>query len=80
MGHDRFGAYLWADLHERGLGASVRDLAMVADGSLHLDQGVDTPLRLPGIRLTRILDLPHAQQQRWAVSKESRVPGEPPSI
>jgi hypothetical protein len=46
----------------------VSDLAVVADGSLHLPQVVDTQLRLPGLQLTRILDLPQAQQQRWAVS------------
>lgn len=65
----RFGEYLWAELRERGLGAPVRDLAVVADGSPHLDAVVDSQLRLPGIHLTRILDLPHAQQQLWTVSK-----------
>lgn len=65
----RFGECLWAELRERGLGAPVSDLAVVADGSPHLDTVVDAQLRLPGIRLTRILDLPHAQQQLWAVSK-----------
>jgi hypothetical protein len=65
----QFGAHLWAELRERGLGAPVTDLAVVADGSPHLDDVVDTQLRLPGIHLTRILDLPHAQQQLWTVSK-----------
>jgi hypothetical protein len=65
----RFGECLWAELRERGLGAPVRDLAVVADGSPHLDAVVDSQLRLPGIRLTRILDLPHAQEQLWTVSK-----------
>lgn len=65
----RFGEYLWAELRERGLGAPVSDLAVVADGSPHLDAVVDSQLRLPGIHLTRILDLPHAQQQLWTVSK-----------
>jgi hypothetical protein len=64
-----FGACLWAELRERGLGAPVRDVAVVADGSPHLESVVDSQLRLPGIQLTRILDLPHAQQHLWAVSK-----------
>ncbi len=55
-----FGECLWAELRERGLGAPVRDLAVVADGAAHLDQVVASQLRLPGIQLTRILDLPHA--------------------
>lgn len=33
----RFGEHLWAELRERGLSAPVRDLAVVADGSPHLD-------------------------------------------
>ncbi len=65
----RFGEHLWAELRERGLGAPVTDLAVVADGSPHLDQVVESQLRLPGIAVTRILDLPHAQQHLWAVSK-----------
>lgn len=65
----RFGDFLWAELCERGLGAPVTDLAVVADGAAHLDQVVDTQLRLPGLQVTRILDLPHAQQQLWTVSK-----------
>lgn len=65
----RFGEFLWAELRERGLGAPVRDLAVVADGSMHLDAVVDSQLRLPDLRLTRILDLPHAQQQLWTVSR-----------
>jgi hypothetical protein len=65
----RFGEFLWAELRERGLGAPVTDLAVVADGSPHLDGVVDAQLRLPGVQLTRILDLPHAQQHLWAVSK-----------
>ena len=64
-----FGDWLWAELHERGLGAPVTDLAVVADGSAHLQDVVDTQVQLPGIHLTQILDLPHAQQQLWAVSK-----------
>lgn len=65
----RFGEHLWAELRERGLGAPVTDLAVVADGSPHLDQVVESQLRLPGVQLTRILDLPHAQGHLWAVSK-----------
>jgi hypothetical protein len=65
----RFGECLWAELRERGLGAPVRDLAVVADGSPHLETVVESQMRLPGIRLTHILDLPHAQGQLWAVSK-----------
>ncbi len=65
----RFGEFLWGELRDRGLGAPVTDLAVVADGSAHLDQLVDTQLRLPDLQLTRILDLPHGQQQIWAVSR-----------
>jgi len=65
----RFGEWLWAELRERGLGAPVADLAVVADGSPHLDQLVDAQLRLPGTHLTRILDLPHAQGHLWAAAK-----------
>jgi hypothetical protein len=65
----RFGEHLWAELRERGLGAPVTDLAVVADGSPHPDQVVDSQLRLPGLQVTRILDLPHAQEHLWTVSK-----------
>ena len=75
-----FGACLWAELQERGLGAPVRDLAVVADGARHLDQVVDSQLRLPGIQLTRILDLPHAQEHLWTVSKAVFGEGSPASI
>jgi hypothetical protein len=65
----RFGECLWAELRERGLGAPVQDLAVVADGSPHLETVVESQLRLPDLHLTHILDLPHAQGQLWAVSK-----------
>jgi hypothetical protein len=65
----RFGEFLWAELRERGLGAPVCDLAVVADGSPHLDAVVDSQLRLPDLQLTRILDLPHAQEHLWQVGK-----------
>ena len=65
----RFGEFLWKELTERGVGAPVTDLAVVADGSSHLTQVVDTQLRLPDLQVTRILDLPHAQQQLWALTK-----------
>ncbi len=65
----QFGVCRWGEPRERGLGCPVTDLAVVADGSPHLDQIVESELRLPGIQLTRILDLPHAQGQLWAVSK-----------
>lgn len=65
----RFGEFLWKELVDRGLGTPVRDLAVVADGSPHLDTVVDTQLRLPDLQVTRILDLPHAQQQLWALTK-----------
>jgi hypothetical protein len=67
--YDRFGAFLWAELRERGLGAPVQDLAVVADGSPHLETVVESHLRLPDLQLTHILDLPHAQGQLWAASK-----------
>jgi hypothetical protein len=65
----RFAEFLWKELVDRGLGRPVTDLAVVADGSSHLEQVVDTQLRLPDVQLTHILDLPHAQQQLWALSK-----------
>jgi hypothetical protein len=67
--YERFGAFLWAELRERGLGAPVQDLAVVADGSPHLETVVESHLRLPDLQLTHILDLPHAQGQLWAASK-----------
>ncbi|HEY8285750.1 MAG TPA: ISKra4 family transposase [Chloroflexota bacterium] len=76
----QFGAHLWAELRERGLGAPVTDLAVVADGSPHLDQVVDSELRLPGIQLTRILDLPHAQEHLWTVSKAVFGEGHPAAL
>ena len=75
-----FGEHLWAELRERGLGAPVTDLAVVADGSPHLDQVVDSELRLPGIQLTRILDLPHAQEHLWTVSKAVFGEGSPEGL
>lgn len=65
---EQFGPRLWAELTERGLGSHVQDLVIVADGSDHIDQAVDSELRLPGGHLTRILDIAHAQQHLWAVS------------
>jgi hypothetical protein len=74
-----FGTQLWAELWARGLGRPVQDLAVVADGSDHIDQMVESDLRLPGVRLTRILDLAHAQQHLWTVAKalfgEGSAPG-----
>jgi hypothetical protein len=65
----RFAEFLWKELVDRGLGTPVRDLAVVADGSCHLAGVVAAQLRLPDVQLTHILDLPHAQQQLWALSK-----------
>jgi hypothetical protein len=65
---EQFGARLWAELWARGVGRPVRDLVVVADGADHIDQVVNNELRLPGIHLTRILDIAHAQQHVWAVS------------
>jgi len=76
----RFGAFLWKELLERGLGAHVQDLAVVADGSPHLSQVVDTQLRLPDLHVTRILDLPHAQQQLWALTKTVFGDGAPAGV
>lgn len=64
-----FGERLWGELWARGLGRPVGDLAVVADGSTPIDQAVDAELRLPGVQVTRILDLPHAQQHLWSVAK-----------
>jgi len=66
---ERLGPRLWGELWERGLCRRVQDLVVVADGSDHIDQVVDTDLRVPGMHLTRILDIAHAQHHLWAVSK-----------
>jgi hypothetical protein len=66
---ERFGPRLWAELWERGMRRLAHDVVVVADGSDHIDHVVDDELRLPGIQLTRILDIAHAQQHLWAVSK-----------
>jgi hypothetical protein len=66
---ERFGPRLWGELWERGLLRSCEELVVVADGSDHIDQVVDSELRLPGIHLTRILDIAHAQQHLWGVRK-----------
>jgi hypothetical protein len=66
---EHLGPRLWGELWERGLLRSVQDLVVVADGSDHIDQVVDNDLRVPGIHVTRILDIAHAQQHLWAVSK-----------
>jgi hypothetical protein len=64
-----FGGRLWGELWARGLGRPVSELVVVADGADHIDQVVAEELRLPGLHVTRILDLPHAQQHLWAVSQ-----------
>ncbi len=66
---DQFGQRLWAELWIRGLGRLVTDVVVVADGADHIDQVVDSELRLPNLHLTRILDIAHAKQHLWAVSK-----------
>jgi hypothetical protein len=68
---ERLGPRLWGELWERGLGRPVQDLIVVADGSEHIDQIVENDLRVPGMHLTRILDMAHAQQHLWAVSKSA---------
>ena len=60
---EQFGSRLWAELWARGMGRLVQDVVVVADGSDHIDQVVDSELRLPGIHLTRILDMAHAQEK-----------------
>jgi hypothetical protein len=39
----------------------AQDVVVVADGSDHIDQLVENELRLPGLQLTRILDIAHAE-------------------
>jgi hypothetical protein len=68
---EAFGSRLWSELWARGMGRLVQGVVVVADGSDHIEQVVDSELRLPGIALTRILDIAHAQQHLWAVSKAS---------
>jgi hypothetical protein len=58
---EQFGPRLWTELWERGLGRLACDLVVVADGADHIDQAIDSELRLPGIHLTRILDIAHAR-------------------
>lgn len=65
---EEFGPRLWAELWARGMGRLVQDVVVVADGSDHIEQVVDSELRLPGIQVTRILDIAHAQEHLWAVS------------
>jgi hypothetical protein len=65
---EQFGPRLWGELWERGLGRPHGNLVVVADGSDHIDHVVDSELRVPGVHLTRILDIAHAQQHLWAVS------------
>jgi hypothetical protein len=64
---ERLGLRLWGELWERGLLRSVQDLVVVvvADGSDHIDQVVENDLRVPGMHLTHILDIAHAQQHLW---------------
>jgi hypothetical protein len=76
----QFGEVLWAELYERGVGTTVTDLAVVADGSPHLDGVVDRELRVPGVQVTRILDQPHAHAQLWAVSKAIFGEGSPAAL
>jgi hypothetical protein len=76
----QFGQALWAELYERGVGTTVSDLAVVADGSPHLDGVVDRELRVPGVQVTRILDQPHAQAHLWAVSKTVFGEGSPAGV
>jgi hypothetical protein len=66
---EQFGPRLWAELWERGLGRLVSDVVVVADGADHIDQVVDSELRLPNLQVTRILDIAHAQEHLWTVSK-----------
>jgi hypothetical protein len=65
---EQFGPRLWGELWERGSERLVQEVVVVADGSDHIEQVVDGALRVPGVRLTRILDIAHAQQHLWAVS------------
>ena len=66
---EAFGERLWGELQDRGLGEPVTDLAVVADGSTHIDQACDSALRVPEIAVTRILDIAHAQEHLWSVGK-----------
>lgn len=45
---EAFGSRLWAELWARGMGRLVQDVVVVADGSEHIEQVVDSELRLPG--------------------------------
>lgn len=66
---EAFGQRLWGELVARGLGRPVTDLAVVADGSTHIDQAVESAVRLPDLSVTRVLDIAHAQAHLWSVSK-----------
>jgi hypothetical protein len=66
---EQFGQRLWAELWARGGGPPVKEVVVVADGADHIDQVVENELRLPHLHLTRLLDIAHAQQHLWEVSK-----------
>ena len=75
-----FGTRLWAELWARGLGRPVQDRAVVAEGSDHLDQLVESDLRRPGVRLTRIRALAPAQQPLWTVATALFGEGSAPGV
>jgi hypothetical protein len=62
------GPWCWAELYERGAGTVVQDVAVIADGAEGLSEMVETHLCQSSIRVTRILDIRHAQQHLWAVA------------
>jgi len=63
------GPWCWTELHERGVGTAVSDLAVLADGGEGLSQMVESHLRQRGVQVTRILDIRHAQQHLWEVAR-----------
>jgi hypothetical protein len=63
------GSWFWTELHERGAGTVIHDVAVLADGGEGLHQMVEAHLRQRCITLTRILDICHAQQHLWDVAR-----------
>ncbi len=64
-----FGPRVWAEGRERGVKTCLQDLVVVADGAEPIDTLVQDHLEEPGVQVTRILDLRHAQQPIWDVAK-----------
>ncbi len=63
------GSWFWAEVHDRGAGTALTDVAVIADGGEGLRQMADAHLHQRGVVTTRILDIGHAQQHLWDVAR-----------